>query len=137
MSPIRCAIAASLALALAGPALAQDAPVATAPAGGAGAPSTAAQIEEYLRASPAAAPPRDEAADLQPERRVRGEVEVGVGTGGYRHVSGRIDAPLGKNGHVSIAAGKTEGRGLVLACPGSGLAVEDPLGRCAPFVEAR
>jgi hypothetical protein len=100
-------IGLSLGLALALPAAAEppaaDAPVATA----SGSPPAAEQIETYLRTSPAAA--REESGPLmRRERRVHGEVSVGVGTRGYREVSGRVDIPLGEDGHVSIAARHSE-----------------------------
>jgi hypothetical protein len=95
------------------PALAEDDPVAT----GSSTPvpmSTADQIDAWLAASPAIEPldldaePRGMAFD---DRKLHGEVSVGVGTGGYRHVSMRATAPVGENGRVSVAFGETRGRG--------------------------
>lgn len=95
------------------PVLAEEDPVAT----GASTPvpmSTAEQIDAWLAASPAleapdlAAEPRGVEFD---DRNLHGEVTVGVGTRGYRHVSMRATAPLGQNGRVSVAFGETRGAG--------------------------
>lgn len=84
--------------------------------------STAEQIDDFLKSSPAAAPSEDEMAaldeGLEPERRVHGSVEVGVGTHGYRHASVEAHYPVGKTGHVSVAVGTTRGRGVVAPCYG-------------------
>jgi hypothetical protein len=97
-----------------GPALAEEAPVATASATPAPAMSTADQIDAWLRSSPTL-----QAPDLDAEPRglafndgkLHGEVTVGVGTRGYRHVSMRATAPIGESGRVSVAFGETRGRG--------------------------
>lgn len=139
---------AALALALAGAAQATEAPdgpMATAGASGAppssqaplqttagpaapvappGPPrSTAEQIDDFIRSSPAARPSPDEMAamdeaEIAPDRRVHGTVEVGVGTHGYRHVGVTAHYPVGKTGHVSVAVGSTRGRGALGYCGG-------------------
>lgn len=133
----------------AGTAFASDGPMATAGASGAppaavetaqapvrqvaapapapAAPSrpltTAEQIDAFIKGSPAATPSPDEMAaldeGLEPDRRVHGAFEVGVGTHGYRHAQVEAHYPVGKTGHVSVAVGSTRGRGVVgLGCPG-------------------
>lgn len=144
-------IAVGLALMLAGPALAEapDGPMATA--GASGAPpaassevqatapakraetpapyrprSTAEQIDDFIRTSPAAQPSPEEMAamdadgpgGLEEERRVHGRVELGIGTHGYRHGSVTAHYPVGKSGHVSVAVGSTRGRGALGYCGG-------------------
>lgn len=100
-------LAASLAL-VAAPALAADEPVATAPAtASVPAPSVAEQIDAYLKSSPALLDAKaSDAVDgvvARDDRKVHGEVSVGVGTGGYRSVYVRSDIPVGDNGRVSLA----------------------------------
>lgn len=132
----------------AGAAEAPDGPMATAGASGspptpaaagaaparADAPSappmrpmtTAQQIDDFLASSPAARIEADELAEagfapgIPPERRVHGEVSVGVGSHGYRSVHARVAGPVGKNAWVSVQAGQTEGRGLYPGCYGPG-----------------
>ena len=106
------AIAAVLALAP-GAAFAQAAAqsdpgqvVATAPVGPA-APQTrpAGQV-----ASVSDAVADDSVKDDGPvrDRRIHGEVSVGVGTNGYREVSGVATAPIGDLGQATIAVGSEE-----------------------------
>lgn len=97
--------AALIAPLVAGPALAEDAPQATAPP----ATSVAQQIDEYLRTSPAARVDDDSVAGVtaRDDRQVHGEVAVGVGTGGYRSVYMRSDMPLGDSGRLSLAFSDT------------------------------
>lgn len=113
---MRVAPAAFLAAALlAGPALAEDAPVATARPDP--AITTAEQIDAYLKASPVLeteAP--GEMSGIVPsahgDGKAHGMVSVGVGTGGYRSVYARTDMPLGENGWLSLAFEDTKsGRG--------------------------
>jgi hypothetical protein len=102
------------ALVAATPALAEEAPVATASTTPAPAMSTADQIDAWLRSSPALmapdlnAEPRNMAFD---DRKLHGEVTVGVGTRGHRHLSMRATAPVGESGRVSVAFGETRGPG--------------------------
>lgn len=99
----------------AAPALAEDAPVATA--GATAVPMTTAdQIDNYLKTSPALKLPDQGAAGVtssEEPRRIHGEVEVAVGTGGYRSAYARADMPVGKTGVVSVAVQQTQfnGRG--------------------------
>jgi hypothetical protein len=57
---------------------------------------------------------QDETDDRGPvrDRKVHGVVSVGVGTGGYREVSGAVTGPIGDNGQVTVAidAGQINGR---------------------------
>lgn len=104
---MRIALALAVAL-VAGPALAADEPVATAsqtPAPAA-AVSTAQQIDDFIRTSPAVDTEAASEVDgvvARDDRKVHGVVEVGVGTGGYRSVYVRTDMPLGETGRLSLA----------------------------------
>lgn len=138
---------AALALAFAGAAQAAEAPDGPmSTAGASGAPpaapaeiqattapvppaaparplSTAEQIDDFIRSSPAAQPSPEEMAAMddaaiEPDRRVHGTFEVGVGTQGYRHASVTAHYPVGKTGHVSVAVGTTRGRGALGYCGG-------------------
>jgi len=84
--------------------------------------TTAEQIDAFIKGSPAARVEAEELADaaITPDRRVHGEVSVGVGTHGYRSVHMRTEMPVGKNGWISLSAGQTEGRGLYPGCYGPG-----------------
>ncbi|WP_337185513.1 hypothetical protein [Phenylobacterium sp.] len=92
---------------------ADDAPVATASAQPAPEPTVAEQIDAYLKSSPVL---EADEADALPgvvprrDRRIHGEVAVGVGTGGYRSVYARADMPVGETGRVSIAVQEARGR---------------------------
>jgi hypothetical protein len=117
---LSAAVLAVAALAMTGQALAQSSPadgaVSTAPAQGGGAPlSTGQQIDQYLATSPvaSAARNRDEPEDIavrdgQGEGRMRGEVSVGVGTGGYRSGSVSAVIPLGETGTLGLSLSRTE-----------------------------
>lgn len=102
------------ALVAATPALADEAPVATASTTRAPAMSTADQIDAWLRSSPPVTAP-DLDADPRnlpfDDRKLHGEVIVGVGTRGHRHVSMRATAPVGESGRISVAFGETRGPG--------------------------
>lgn len=109
---ISAAVLAVAALAMTGQALAQSAPadgaVSTAPAQGGGAPlSTGQQIDQYLATSPAVRPAPDDGSALG-ERRIRGEVSVGVGTNGYRSGSVSAVIPLGETGTLALDFSRTE-----------------------------
>lgn len=154
----RVTIAATVMLALAGAAQAAEAPdgpMTTAGASGApptaqaevqataarpasaplaGPPrSTAEQIDDFIRSSPAAEPSPEEMAamdeaEIDPDRRVHGTLEVGVGSHGYRHAGVTAHYPVGKSGHVSVAVGTTRGRGALGYCSGPfGARVAGPL----------
>lgn len=108
------AVLFSCAVTVAAPAFATDAPVATAKPD---QPSVAAQIDEYLRTSPAIELPKDSATGITPgeedaPRQVHGVVDVAVGSGGYRSAYVRSDFPIGKTGTLSVAVGESRGRGV-------------------------
>ncbi len=44
------------------------------------------------------------------DHKAHGEIEAGVGTGGYRHLGGVVCQPIGDNAAVTIAAGQTQWR---------------------------
>jgi len=92
---------------------ADDPPVATA---NPDQPSVAAQIDEYLKTSPAVSLPKDGAAGItsgDEPRQVHGVVDVAVGTHGYRSAYVRSDFPVGKTGTLSIAVQDTQFKGRV------------------------
>ena len=103
---MRIALALAAAL-IAGPALADDEPVATASQTPApAAMSTAQQIDDFIHSSPAVDATAAGEVDrvvARDARKVHGVVEVGVGTGGYRSVYVRTDMPVGENGRLSLA----------------------------------
>lgn len=112
---LRLSVAAFL---IATPALAAEppeAPVATAGA----APGVAEQIDAYLKSSPVLQIDDPDAVEgvvpPGPDRRPHGEVGVAIGTGGYRSVYLRSEAPVGDLGRVSLAFqdtrhGRADGR---------------------------
>jgi hypothetical protein len=110
-----------IALLPAGPALA-DGPIATAPAGGPAAPqpttpppplpspqAAAAQGQEVALGpcGPEKVKP-DGSLDTAPH----GEVEAGVGTGGYRHLAGSICLPTGQDSAVAASVSETQSDGV-------------------------
>jgi hypothetical protein len=110
------------AFAVAAPAFAADEPIVTAnqatpPAAEAAAadPGVAAQIDDYLKTSPALELPRDGASGVtsgaEEPRRVHGVVDVAVGTHGYRSAYVRSDFPVGKTGALSIAVEDSQFKG--------------------------
>ena len=105
-----------LVLAQAVPALAADTdPIATSE-GKAPQLTTAEQIDNYLKTSPALRLPADGASGAtssEEARKTHGEVEIAVGTGGYRSAYARADMPVGKTGVVSLAVQESRfnGRG--------------------------
>lgn len=108
--PIRQAAAALILLAAglcALPCRADDLPMAT---GSAHQPTP----EPSSAVAVISQPPRDRAdtrdEDSGDPRRPRGTIEVGVGTSGYRHVSGVVTAPVGNTGQITVAVDKTEGQ---------------------------
>jgi hypothetical protein len=107
-----------LAAAVSSPAwAAEPETMATAPPATTGAPpSVAAQIDAYLKTSPAVILPKDTAAGVtsgDEPRKIHGTVDVAVGSNGYRSAFVQSDIPLGKTGTVSIAVGESrfDGRG--------------------------
>jgi hypothetical protein len=96
------------------PAFAADDPVATARPD---QPSVAAQIDDYLKTSPAVALPKDGATGITSStdepRKVHGVVDVAIGSHGYRSAYVRSDFPVGKTGTLSIAVQDTQFNGRV------------------------
>jgi hypothetical protein len=113
------AFATAVALVLTGPALAQ-APVATAPAAGAPAPQpTAATPPLSTEEDAPAEGPQMAMGPCGPEKvlpngkldtAAHGQAEVGVGTGGYRHIGAAVCQPIGQNAAVAVSISQTEGR---------------------------
>lgn len=70
--------------------------------------STAAQIDQFIKSGPM--PSLDEAGvdGITPgDRKIHGEVSVGIGTGGYRSFSGLSVIPVGETGTLAIAVSKS------------------------------
>jgi len=93
--------------------MAAGASVATPPA--AADPGVAAQIDDYLKTSPAIVLPKDgDAAGItssEEPRKVHGVVDVAVGSHGYRSAYVRSDFPVGKTGTLSIAVEDSQFKG--------------------------
>ena len=113
MSLVRPGLIALAAFALATPAFAEDpaaadAPVATAKGAPAAPPqdTTAADIKSFI------ADGADQSKEPLPDHKQHGFVSVGVGTRGYREISGAVEAPVGDHTQVDIAidAGHVDGR---------------------------
>ncbi len=111
------AFAAAAALTFAGPALAEG-PISTAPAAGPTAPP-ASTTAPPLSAAPEEADqppplamgpcgPEKVKADGTLETKPHGELEAGIGTGGYRHIGGTICQPIGQNGAVALGVSQTQ-----------------------------
>lgn len=106
---------AALALCLAPPAFADEAPQSTAsgpeaPTATAKGPAAPTEITDRAEAP---------AADREPDRRVHGEVMVAVGTGGYRSAGIEVHGPIGDKGEAGILLQTTrESRGRRFAGPG-------------------
>ena len=106
-------LAAALA-GLAGPALAEDAPVSTASQStdqkiaawlGDEAPPSPAKTtrdrpEEFLR----------DPSDGNGDRKIHGEVGAAIGSGGYRSAYGVVNIPIGKSSSATIAVSTGRGR---------------------------
>lgn len=98
----------ALAVLIATPAFAQEAPQSTAALTAAPpAMSVADQIDAFLRTSPAAAIDDGVPGVVADDRKVHGEVAVGIGTGGYRSFYMRSDMPVGESGRLSVAFADT------------------------------
>jgi hypothetical protein len=123
--------AALLVAALAGPALADETPIATSRAGDpptAQAPAAPISpgLEPILRTEApgdwarrvmAGEPAPEEVAQAphgrcpaRIDKRPHGEVWAGIGTGGYREVGGVVTQPIGDCATVTIGMSRTEGR---------------------------
>jgi len=102
---------AALAALAGGPPASAEAPVTTA----ATQNDVAAQIDAYLRSSPATRlepdGPEGVVSSAQPDRKAHGVVSVSVGTGGYRSIYARSDMPVGKTGTLSVAVEDSRGPG--------------------------
>jgi hypothetical protein len=116
------AFAAVAALAAAPAALAGEASsdaVRTAPAPADADAGVAAQIDAYLKSSPAIDLPDDQAPGVvaaEAPRKVHGEAGLSVGTGGYRSAYAVSAFPVGKSGSLTVAVqesrfGKVRGWG--------------------------
>jgi hypothetical protein len=113
--------AATAVLLLSGPALAED-PIATAaehpaapqppaPESTTPVPLPPADAAQPVRAQPVAlgpCGPEKVKPDGTLETKPHGEVEVGVGTGGYRHASAVVCQPIGQNGAVTVGVSDTQ-----------------------------
>jgi hypothetical protein len=113
-------LAAAAALVMSGPVMADDA-ITTAPAAGPTAPPPATSTSPLTSAPPVVIEDPQLAfgpcgvdkvpADGSLKPRPHGEVQAGVGTNGYRHLSGAYCQPLGENGAVAVSVSKTEFNG--------------------------
>jgi hypothetical protein len=121
---------ALLVAAFAGPALADEGPIATSradspPSATASAPPIGQAQEPVLRAEAPgdwarrvmAGEPAEEVAEAQPgrcptriDKKPHGQVWGSVGTGGYREVGGVVTQPIGDCATVTIGMSRTEGR---------------------------
>jgi hypothetical protein len=109
--------AAAAAVVFAGPALAQG-PITTAPAAGPSAPQPTAAPPPLRAAGEAHAEepqvamgpcgPEKVKADGKLETKPHGEVEAGIGTGGYRHVAGVVCQPIGQNSALTVGVSDTQ-----------------------------
>jgi hypothetical protein len=79
--------------------------------------TTQEQIDAWLKASPVKTTASDGAYPLNLsrdddtgpiKRKVHGSVEVGVGTGGYRHMSATALFPVGETGTLGVSVAQTE-----------------------------
>jgi len=130
MKPAALATAVFVA-AFAGPALADEGPIATSradspPSATASAAPIGQGVEPGMRAEApadwarrvmAGEPAPEEVAEAQPgrcptriDKKPHGEVWGSVGTGGYREVGGVVTQPIGDCATVTIGMSRTEGR---------------------------
>jgi hypothetical protein len=111
------AISLALTLMAGASALAADPGVVSTAPTGSGAPAvgaappandaTGSQIDAWVASDGGAAQP---GSDGPAPRTIHGEVSAGVGTGGYRNVSGVADIPVGQTGDLIVAASSTSGQ---------------------------
>lgn len=108
----KLALLAGLGLALSASGALADEPVATA-----GPDLTAQQVDAWIKGAPPVTW-SDEGvngvtpgAEVEPERRIHGEMGVAVGTGGYRSAYVASTIPLSKAATLSVAVSETRGRG--------------------------
>lgn len=71
--------------------------------------TTDEQIARWIgeRTADASPPPADPWAEAEP-RKMRGEVSVGMGTGGYRDYAAAVSLPLGENGTLNLSVSQTK-----------------------------
>lgn len=113
-------VPALFVFALAAPVAALAADPADAPAvstAGAGADDP---LDQWMKDAPPVEPARGDPGPLRaemgpPDRKIHGEIEAGIGSDGYRSLSGVVTGPLGKNGTLTIAASTSRGRFPVYA----------------------
>ena len=103
---------------IAGPALA-DGPIATAGGSGPAGPQPTAPAPPLPTEGAAAAEqgqpmalgpcgPEKVKPDGKLDTAPHGELEAGVGTGGYRHVAGSVCQPIGQTGAVAVGVSATQ-----------------------------
>jgi hypothetical protein len=108
MAPLRlslCAAAGLAAMALtpcAGLAQPASDEVVSTAQGGTGATPPTASTSSVVAITPRRGDDLSRDGPL-PDHKVHGEVTVGVGTNGYREVSGAVAGPIGKDGDMMIA----------------------------------
>jgi hypothetical protein len=99
---LRFLLLAVSAAMIAGGAYAEDGPVSTA------SQSTDANLANWLKDAPPVEQTGQEdvqrdAAPIQPDRKIHGEVGAAIGSGGYRSAYGIVNIPIGKNADATIA----------------------------------
>jgi len=117
------AFVTAVALLVSTPALA-DGPMSTAPAAGPASPQSTAPSAPLPTGSAGSADepqgpqiamgpcgPEKVKPDGTLETKPHGEVEAGVGTGGYRHVAGVVCQPIGQTGAVTVGVSSTQDNG--------------------------
>ncbi|CAN5867461.1 hypothetical protein BH11PSE1_BH11PSE1_04230 [soil metagenome] len=109
MTRVRSWMAGLALAALAGVAQAEEAVVtASSTPMPAADTSTAAQIDQFIRSAPTPSLEPDGVDGITTgERKMHGEVSVGVGTGGYRSFSALSVIPLGETGTLAIAVSQS------------------------------
>ncbi|MCS6627016.1 hypothetical protein N0B44_29290 [Roseibacterium beibuensis] len=70
--------------------------------------STDQQIAQWLAARSASPDVNDESPVWRDDRKMHGEVSVGVGTGGYRDYAAAVSLPIGDSGRLDISIRQTE-----------------------------
>ncbi len=71
-------------------------------------PSTAAQIDQFIKSAPTPSLEQDGVDGITPgDRKMHGEVSVGVGAGGYRSFSVLSVIPIGETGTLAIAVSQS------------------------------
>ena len=104
------AAAAQEAIPSAGGAQSQASPTINAPPSPIG-PRYEAMSDDLDRPAMGPCGPVRKTADGKVDDSPRGQVDVGVGTGGYRHIGGYVCKPIGEHAAVSVAVSETQYRG--------------------------